>query len=300
MDTFLENHEKCNDPESLITICVVDMRIAETLLFAEEHLKKAQKIVNSARRKKINDALYGWIHTLRGEDPEHIISRLVFVGAGWIDLQPDQIQMAKKFKLINPYYRTGDCYECMYFRDFFLNQDFDCMVRLEKSKIQIFEWTITKEQSFIRDLTYVKELRQKYKQLYVQKIVEEGAPVVEGIVVDTGVRNRSQFFEWKEKRIMLEHHALLQQRLQALKNPKTNLDLYVFGRLRPTILSAIEAYQLKELFIDEKKLVKLRQLAPREALNFLLIPLRVLEKGDVADSFFTEYNGLMGIRYFAV
>jgi hypothetical protein len=285
------------------------MITSNVLLFVEEQLKKAQNIGNNIRRKKVNDALYGWLNALRGEDPDRVISRLVFLGAGWIDLKQDQIDIARAFKLVNPYYRAGDRYECTYFRDFFLNKEFDCFIRVvDKSKMQVHEWTRTKERSLIKDLknlnTHLQELWQKYNQIYIHgsaAAVAAAAAAGTGdcVLVDASVTHREHFFEWKEKRAMLEHHALLQQRLDAIQNPKTNLDLYVFGKLRPVIIPAIEAYALKELFIDESKIDRLRQLAPSEALNFRLLPIRTLEKGDVADRFISEYNGLMGIRYFA-
>jgi len=312
MNIFLEKYENCRDEstESLITICVVGMITSNVLLFAEEQLKKAQKIGNSARRKKVNDALYGWLNALRGEDPDRVISRLIFLGAGWIDLKQDQIDTARAFKLVNPYYRGGDRYECAYFRDFFLNKEFDCFVRVvDKSKMQVHEWTRTKERSMTKDLksldTHFQELRQRYKPIYIHEssaaatAAGNGTSTSDYVLVDASVTHREQFFEWKEKRAMLEYHALLQQRLDAIQNPKTNLDLYVFGKLRPVIIPEIEAYALKELFIDEAKIERLRQFAPPEALNFRLLPIRVLEKGDVADRFISEYNGLMGIRYFA-
>jgi hypothetical protein len=305
MNVFLDKYENHRDDttESLITLCVIDRSVASVLLFAEEQLKKAQKIANSVRRKKVNDALFGWISALRAEDPDRILNRLVFMNDGWIDLTSDQIQTARQYKMLNPYYRTGDEYECAHFRDFFLNKKFECFVRLDKSKMYIYEWTRTKEQSSTKDVknleTHFQELRLKHKTVYVQGVSETIPSSTVSVTLDAPITHRQQFFEWKERREMQEHHALLEQRLEAIKNPKTNLDLYVFGKMRPTIIPAIEAYELKELFIDEAKVDRLRQLASPEALNFRLVPIRVLEKGDVGDRFLAEYNGLMGLRYFA-
>uniref|UniRef100_A0A6C0K4I7 Uncharacterized protein n=1 Tax=viral metagenome TaxID=1070528 RepID=A0A6C0K4I7_9ZZZZ len=304
MNVFLDQYENHRDAtESLLTLCVIDRSVASVLLFAEEQLKKAQKIANSVRRKKVNDALFGWISALRAEDPDRILNRLVFMNEGWIDLTADQIQTARQYKMLNPYYRTSEQYECAHFRDFFLNKEFECFVRLDKSKMYIYEWTRTKEQSSTKDVknleTHCQELRLKHKTVYVQGVSETLPSSSVMVSLDAPITHRQQFFEWKERREMQEHHALLEQRLEAIKNPKTNLDLYVFGKMRPTIVPAIEAYELKELFIDEAKMDRLRQLAPPEALNFRLVPIRVLEKGDVGDRFLTEYNGLMGLRYFA-
>ena len=49
------------------------------------------------------------------------------------------------------------------------------------------------------------------------------------------------------------NNNLLEGRLNELSNPNTNLDLFVFGKLKKEILTAIECYQLKELYIEERK-----------------------------------------------
>ena len=49
-----------------------------------------------------------------------------------------------------------------------------------------------------------------------------------------------------------KNNDLLEKKLNELNNPNTNLDLFVFGKLKKEILESIEYYQLKELYIEEE------------------------------------------------
>ena len=95
-----------------------------------------------------------------------------------------------------------------------------------------------------------------------------------------------------------KNNILLEKKLNELSNSNTNLDLFVFGKLKKEILSAIECYQLKELYIEERKLEKLKQFVDDSYFNFNIIPIQVINSGDIADKFIKDYNGLMGIKYY--
>jgi hypothetical protein len=83
-----------------------------------------------------------------------------------------------------------------------------------------------------------------------------------------------------------------------MKNEKTNIDLYIFGKLKIEIKDAIESYSIKELYIEEKKLNKLKEFIDHTLLNFKIINIKSLENNDIADSFIKNYNGIMGIKYY--
>jgi hypothetical protein len=97
---------------------------------------------------------------------------------------------------------------------------------------------------------------------------------------------------------MKKNHLLLEKRLNDMKNEKTNIDLYIFGKLKIEIKESIENYLVKELYIDEKKLDKLKLLVDNSLLNFKIIPIKSLQNGDIADNFIRDYNGLMAIKYY--
>jgi hypothetical protein len=83
-----------------------------------------------------------------------------------------------------------------------------------------------------------------------------------------------------------------------MNNQNTNLDLFVFGRLKKEILEAIECFSLKELYIEERKIEILQESLDDSFFNFKIIPIVSLKDGDIASKFINDYKGLMGIKYF--
>jgi hypothetical protein len=95
-----------------------------------------------------------------------------------------------------------------------------------------------------------------------------------------------------------KNHLLLEKRLKELSNPNTNLDLFVFGKLKKEILESIESYSLKELYIEERKLEILKGCLDESYFNFKIIPIISIKEGDIGSKFIEEYKGLMGIKYY--
>lgn len=308
MESFLKNLDNVfNSSETLMSLCFVEKSITEILLYLEDQLAKIQKVGNSNKRKKLNDNLYKLVVLLKNKHPEIVCSTLYFLDDDQVhalDLSSRQISLAKEYKMINPYYKCGERFECAYFSDFFLNDKFLIYLQLQKYKSTIKQWTLTKEKSWTKDCKDDKELEKYLEELKLQF----GMVYINGLKSATfnppwlvkmeNHYSRSDFFIWIEKNKQLHHHAALEKRLQDLQNSKTNLDLYIFGKLKHDILPAIENYQVKELYIERKKLEKLKTLVDADALNFTIIPIDIIERGDTGDRFIQDYNGLMGIRYF--
>ena len=125
----------------------------------------------------------------------------------------------------------------------------------------------------------------------------EGIPgpyrVLEG---GPGAYGREALNEIMHRERALENHGILEQRLREMSRDE-KMDLYFFGKL-PEIREAIEAYSLKELFIETKKLEKLKDQLGSDLFNFQIYPIESLQTGDVADRFIQDYRGLMGIKYY--
>jgi hypothetical protein len=98
--------------------------------------------------------------------------------------------------------------------------------------------------------------------------------------------------------ISKKNNLELEKRLGDLKNPNTNIDLYIFGKIKNEIKEAVELYSVKELYIDNNKIERLREVISEEYLNFKIIPIKSLENGDSAALFIKDYNGIMAIKYY--
>lgn len=305
LSSFLSSFNSNTDSsETLISICFIEKSGQEILNYIHELLEKIQKVSNSMKRKKLNDTLYPLVCSFKNKDPEMIFSSLYFLDGNIHEFtfNKQEVNIAKEYKLINPYYKTGETFQLEYFQDFFLNQDFQIMVEIQKSKMSILKFTKTKETSWTKDSKepekYLEELKTKYHKVHIIGYKSDTF-CPSWLIVMQKALSKDAFYEWKKTQEQLKHHQILEKRLQDLQNSKTNLDLYVFGKLKMEILQSIENFQLKELYIQDTKLEKLKSIVDHETLNFTIIPIFSIEKGDIADRFIQDYNGLMGIRYYA-
>jgi len=303
LECFLGGLVSSSDPlETLISLCFIDQTIEEILNYLSNQLERVQKVSNSVKRKKLNDRLYMLVMSLKNQDPATKVSKLIFLDSNihCFDLESSQIGLAKQYKLMNPYYKTEENFQIEYFKDFFLNNNFNLMIQFEKVKLQIKKFTLTKESSWTKDTKdfekYLEQLKAEYSNIYIVGWKSTAPP---WLILLEKAYSKTEFYDWKKKQDQIQNHKLLEKRLADIQNSKTNLDLYVFGKLKMEILQAIECYQLKELYIECKKLEKLKSFVDHTLLNFTIIPIFSIERGDVADNFINEYNGLMGIKYFA-
>jgi hypothetical protein len=121
---------------------------------------------------------------------------------------------------------------------------------------------------------------------------------LKNLIIKKDNYNREELFQIYQDEIMKKNHELLEKRLNDLQNEKTNIDLYIFGKLKLEIKDAIECYSIKELYIEDEKLKKLKTFVDDSFFNFNIISIRKLENGDIADKFINDYNGIMGIKYY--
>lgn len=110
--------------------------------------------------------------------------------------------------------------------------------------------------------------------------------------------SRHDTYELYENEIYKKNNIELEKRLNDLHNEKTNTDLYVFGKLKDIVSQYIETYSVKELYIEERKIARLKEITDPDCLNFRIIPIRVMEDGDSASKFINDYNGIMAIKYY--
>ena len=121
---------------------------------------------------------------------------------------------------------------------------------------------------------------------------------LKNIIVEKQNINKEDLYNLYESEIIKNNNLQLEKKLLDLQNSNTNLDLYVFGKLKNEIKEAIEMYLLKELYIEDKKLEKLKKIVNNDFLNFKIIEIKSIKDGDIAHNFIKDYNGIMGIKYY--
>jgi hypothetical protein len=294
MELFLQQHSNIQEEmDTLFSICIFKKSYIELVSYFENQLTKLQKINHQKKRIILNERLYDFINYLKQCDPTKIVNSIFFINQNMYEyhLTNQDITIAEEYNLHNPYYKNDTIFHIEFFKNFFCNDKFYVIAYFDK-KMTLHYYNPSKEKKIVQSIpqdipNYLQSL--KVMDIYVYGLKETKYKKLEKIPT------RNEFFEMMEKEKMLENHQLLQKRLDELL---INPDLYVFGKLKKEILEAIECYQLKELYIEQKKWIKLQEFCDPTLFNFKIYPILSLSKNDIGDRFIQEYNGLMGIKYF--
>jgi len=301
---------------SLITLVIYNKKCSEVIKYLEGHLSSAQKITNPFKKMKINDKYYGLIQNFKELYEEETIINKIFLLHDKIfqyNLHDSEIKTAITYNFQKIIHYCETTFYIDYIIDLFYNFDFIYNIRCNKSDYQIISLNKNKEkilkteklnneQKIIEGIEYIRK-EENYKDLIIisgNSIILDKVPIQKNVLTirNNNIENSKAIYEIYENHIMKINHQLLEKRLNDIQNSNTNLDLYVFGKLKFEIKDAIESYVIKELYIEDHKLEKLKTFVDKEFFNFKIFVIKSLENGDIASQFIKDYNGIMGIKYF--
>jgi len=299
--------------ETLLSFIIYNKRCTDIEKYLEDQLDKAKNISNPIKKHKINNRLFAlnkYIQETNNND-DLMINSIFLVHEKVIEykLNKDEILTANKYNILNIFQKTDTIFYIDYFIDLFYNFEFIYGFRLNKNELIIKELNKNKEFDLLKIsisnetkiIDEIEKIRKTYKDIlfiygnspFINKIDNN-----KNIVIVKDFISKENIYNLYEIELMKKNHILLEKRLNDIKNEKTNLDLYIFGKLKIEIKESIESYIVKELYIEDKKLDKLKLFINESLLNFKIIPIKSLENGDIADIFIRDYNGLMAIKYY--
>ena len=312
MNELLPYFHKTETTESLITLCIYDTPLDTAITFFQGQLDKSHKISNPVKKSRIQSriaSLLKYWTDIYGADGSGISLHSIFLlddSLKEIPLTEEQCAISRTYSMPPLFIKMTTTFYASYLWDFFTNFKFIYSIKVTKTNAELMEFNQHKERLLEKRTCAsegdIAELLAPYK----------GSPVIlwgaftfpykggANTIIRRGETdmNRQKLYALFQKQEMEKNHALLKKRLDDLQNPKTNLDLYLFGKLKMEIKDAVENYLLKELYIESSRLEKLKNCVDSCVLNFTIIPIDSLEEGDVASTFIRDYNGLMGIKYF--
>jgi hypothetical protein len=308
-----KNIEENND--TLISILIIDKNYNEIIKFIQDQLNKANKINNPIKKNKINNRFYSLLKFIEENfNEESIINNIFLIHDKLINykLNENEIKTTKIYNLQKIFLKCDTFFYIDYFIDIFYNFDFIysfklnkndmCISKINKNKEKELEnFKINNEQKIYEEIENIRK-NNNYKDiiiiygnsLFLTKIDNN----IKNIIIEKQNINREEIYNLYELEIIKNNNIQLEKRLLDLQNPNTNLDLYVFGKLKNEIKEEIEMYSLKELYIEDKKLEKLKKIVDNDFLNFKIIEIKSLKDGDIAYNFIKDYNGIMGIKYY--
>jgi hypothetical protein len=301
--------------ETLFSILIYDKKVCDVIKYFEDQLDKAKNISNITKKHKVNNRLFNFIKYLNEQyaDENIIINNIFLIHEKLIkyDLTSNEIVTAKTYNMFNIFLKVNTSFYIDYFIDFFYNFDFIYTIKINKSDMSTIKMNktkekeleckkITNEQKLIDEIEIIRKTHnyKDYIIIYGNSSYLNKINNIKEVVIHNDFLNKEEVYTLYENENMKKKHILLEKKLNELKNEKCNTDLYVFGKLKIEIKTAIETYMLKELYIEDKKYDKLKTFIDETYLNFNVITIKSIENGDIGDMFIKDYNGIMGIKYF--
>lgn len=301
--------------ETLYSILIYNKNSVEIIKYIEEQIGKAKNITNSVVKYKINNRLFLFLNYVKENYKEDCIINSIFLINDEIisyELNNNEINTLVTYNIQKIFIKTDNKFYIDYFIDLFYNFDFIYCIKLNKNELYIIKLNKNKEKELdhyknVNENNIIDSINKIQKEYnYKDYIILFGiSPLfakidntIKNIIIHKNFINKSEIFNIYDNENIKKNNLLLQKRLDDIKNEKTNLDLYIFGKLKIEIKDAIELYLIKELYIEDKKLEKLKTFVDKSFLNFKIISIKSLEKSDIADIFIRDYNGIMGIKYY--
>jgi hypothetical protein len=304
-----------NSLDVLYTILIYNKSVSSILNDIEIQRQKAKNISNPVKKHKIMERLFLFENYLNNNyniDTDIINSIFLIDESVYrYDLTNAMLSIAKEYNMRDYFTKIDTFFHVEYLIDFFTNFNFIYHLKVNKNDVSLTKMNKNKEKEIYNSKSITEsgfnDLCNKIRSEYNYKeniFVSGNSPAlfakinnVKNIIIKNDNLSRNDVWDLYENELMKLNIVELDKRLIELENPKY-MDLYVFGKLKVEIKEAMECYALKELFIEEKKLEKLKEFVEPEYFNFKIYTIRSLEVGDSASNFINSYNGIMGIKYY--
>ena len=303
--------------ELCVTILANGMIVKDFVEKLEETQESCRKVGNSLKRAGLCGSLHALIQRVKERDEKEVVYALFYLyygsESGCSEIIEEKILTKSEKDVLKEYgfsqyqYRNSERFPLDEWNDIFTNFDFLQVVHVNQQSArhlkmnrykmkEVMNCKITSESHLIELVDRI--LKEKREKVYLYGISNYATLKVKAMVLyHEGHLTKEEVWEWKGDEEMKGNLALLEERMKEIGDEK-KIDLFVFGRIKMEIKEHVEGYLLKELFIEERKIKILKEIVEPETLNFKIIPVRSLEKGDIGQMFIENYQGLMGIKYY--
>jgi hypothetical protein len=299
----LKQYENITDKfNSLFTILIFDTKYKDFNYFLKEKLEKIQNISNSFKRKYFNDRLYNFIIYLDNiYKNDNIINSVYFISKNIIEHKLDkEIDELQNFNIKNILYFNDEFFKIDYLNDLLYNINYRHVIHINNKTINYSIITKTKGKNLITNTSgkinikeFIKDNNIKFCLIYGVSSILRNLDLKQHILFQNNL-TKEKILEEFNNYDMLKLHKRLNETIDLINNEKT-INRVVFGK---DLINAINFNQIKTLFCSPKKLKKVYDNFEKDILNFEIIEIKSLDKGDIGEKFRKEYNGIIGYTYY--
>jgi hypothetical protein len=299
---------------TLITLYFYETTKENAISFIQKELNKCSTIQNTSIKNKLNNRLYELKLKIEKMNDDILLSMIYLLHDEIIEhkFNENEKQVFIDFKLKPINIWNDEIFQIDYLIDLFYDFNFYYSCVVQKNQFIIKKINSTKNKvlnqiKFSNEKTLIENINQVINEQKITELyIHSNHNLIKALINEKNKKyicfeqelNDNEVLVKIKNTIYEKNNQLLEKKLNELNNPNTNLDVFVFGFLKKEILSAIECYSLKELYIEERKLVILKECLDDSFFNFKIIPIVSTKNGDIASQFIKNYKGLMGIKYF--
>ena len=305
-----------------ITVFIIRKPLEECQDELASRLEKCRKIKNPVVKKKINDSLFalkGYFLQPTAPDPvSHFCLSYTVPGTSTTEifvrpLGKRQVAVLREFNLPEFLDYTGNSVPRQRLATLFGDKNLVSGLCLKGDKIVHSQFDSTKCRTV--DSCSVKS--QEDITQYISNHSEFSPYLLHGthsllksvkanahpnlVSVTDKPSTPYELLEIHQQAVQSGLHATFSVTLSNLTNPK-ECDKLVYGQLDKEIREAVEMYRLETLWVHADCRSKFEKMISdnslKENLNFIVIELETLEKGDIADTLLKDYGGFFGQSYY--
>jgi len=212
----------------------------------------------------------------------------------------DELKILRYFDIKNILYFNDEYFKIDYLKDLLYNEDYYHVINVNNKLLTYKILTKTKskilkkiESSKLNINDFINENKIKLCLVHGISSSLKKIKINPHLLFNKNLSNDEIFYEFYKKD-MLEKHKKLIDILSLINNEKT-MHRVIFGK---DLINAINYNQIKTLFCSPKKIKKIYKNFNNDLLNFEIIEIKSLEKGDIGEELKTKFKGIIGYTYY--
>ena len=306
---MLEKFKSTKDKkETLFTIIIYDKNVDFFISDIQQKLQNIKKMKDVFRQKIINDRLYNLKCTIEKKYSLNDKINLIILCNDDIhieELDKKNIHTLKEYNVMNYIFKSDEIFHIDYINNLFNDFKFYESIHIGKT-INYYKLNSTKRKKIKEDKFNLKDCISKieeYLNSNKNKVILHGNSQInkkidnkyiiekyDNYLNDEDLVNNFENIEMQEKQIEFKKY------ISNLNDPSIENKL-IYGNFDKIIKQEIENYTVKKLFYHNDVKDKIDSLE-NELLNFDLIEISTIKKGDPGYELKNNYGGFFGLKYY--
>lgn len=289
--------------KTLFTIVVYNMCQQDLIDQIDHRLKLVNNIKYAKKRICVCNRLYNLKTHIKDNSINNSVKNCIFLVAddvNEINLCKEWINVLKYFSVDNFIFRYDDKFDISYLKSLLTDTSYKDVIHVKNNTMKHIHINPTKKRIHYKLESKSLDIDQYIKDNIINTCIIHGvSSVLKNLKSDryqifTRNLTDEEIYNIFKKDEIISIHKQLQEYMTYITNEKLTHRI-VFGK---DIEKKIITRELKIIFCSQDIYTKIKIKIPSEYLNFDLILVDTLEKGDIGDKLKIQYNGALGVTYY--